>query len=162
MARIPPSPKNSLPYMVIWVDPGLTSGWASLTNKQDFGSGQFQKEELGDYVDRFAHPLGPMISIGWEDYNVTSSGSKYGTPGPSLKVIGMLERICHHRGAVALKTVSSSSRNLGTIAKLKSLGWYSPGQKHANDAAQHLTAWLIRTNHVDLPQPLRDILFTSS
>lgn len=140
--------------VVVWFDPGLTTGWARFENCQVFTSGQDQFDATGDMLTGLAELHGPRLWVGWELYNVTKGGGKSGTPKYSLETIGMLKRICRTHGATVLKPVPSASRKLGGESKLKRLGWWNPGKVHANDAASHLLAFMLREGN--LPQSLLD------
>lgn len=132
------------PSLVMWLDPGLTTGWASLELGRVFDSNQAPFEDIGAMVTGWAESLGPSLWLGWELYNVTQGGGKVGTPKYSLETIGMLRWICHAHDVTVLKAMPSASRKLGDEVKLKKLGWRRPGMVHANDAAMHLLAWHLR------------------
>jgi hypothetical protein len=134
----------------MWYDPGLTTGWAYLENGQAFNSGQAAFEDIGGALTTWAESLGPSLWVGWELYNVTQGGGKAGTPKYSLETIGMLKWICHAHDVTVLKAMPSAARKLGDEVKLKRLGWRKPGKVHANDAASHLLAFLLREKRVPL------------
>lgn len=146
--RLVPPPEESYGYnepsLVMWFDPGLTTGWASLEISALFDSGQAPFEDIGVMLTSWAEALGSRLWVGWELYNVTQGGGKSGTPKYSLETIGMLKWICHSHDVTVLKAMPSASRKLGDELKLKRLGWRKPGQVHANDAAMHLLAWHLR------------------
>lgn len=132
------------PSVVIWYDPGLTTGWALLRDDVKFDSGQCQFENIGTQLTAWAELLGPSLWVGWELYNVTQGGGKSGTPKYSLETIGMLRWICHEYNVTVLKAMPSASRKLGDEVKLRRLDWHKPGMVHANDAASHLLAFCLR------------------
>lgn len=147
LALAPEPPDDGGPAessLVMWFDPGLATGWASLELGQVFSSGQSRFEDIGSMLTAWAQSLGPALWVGWELYNVTQGGGKAGTPKYSLETIGMLRWICHAHDVTVLKAVPSSNRKLGDEIKLKKLGWRRPGLVHANDAAMHLLAWHLR------------------
>lgn len=147
---------NEDPAVVMWYDPGLTTGWAYLENGQEFNSGQAPFEDIGAVLTTWAESLGRHLWVGWEMYVVTQGGGKVGTPKYSLETIGMLKWICHANDVTVLKPMPSASRKLGDELKLKKLGWRKPGMVHANDAAMHLLAWHLREKK--LPQHLLDLV----
>lgn len=147
------------PSVVMWFDPGLTTGWAYLENDREFNSDQAPFEDIGSQLTTWAETLGPRLWVGWELYNVTQGGGKAGTPKYSLETIGMLKWICHAHDVTVLKAVPSSNRKLGDELKLKRLGWRKPGKVHANDAAMHLLAWHLR--EARLPRNLLDLVLNS-
>lgn len=135
---------NDIPNIVTWLDPGLTTGWATLALGRKFESGQGTLTETGEYLDTAAAVFMSDMAIGWEQYIVTPGGGRTGTAEPPLKVIGMAEWICYLNGCQRLKPVPSAMRLSSSADMLKRLGWYTPGQDHANQAARHLLAWLMR------------------
>jgi hypothetical protein len=143
---VPPLPDDHTePDVVLWFDPGLTTGCATYRYDLDvFYSWQDRFEDVGTTLSTLACDLGPRLWVGWELYNVTQGGGKTGTPKYSLETIGMLKWICHANDVTTLKPVPSASRKLGDELKLKRLGWRKPGMQHANDAASHLLAWSLR------------------
>lgn len=136
---------NELPRMVTWLDPGLTTGWATLCNNgRTFESGQAQMVDVGGYLEGSASLYMGDMAIGWEQYIVTPGGGRGGTAGPPLEVIGMAKWIGYWHSCQMLKPVPSAMRTVATADMLKRLGWYRPGRDHAMQAARHLLAWLIR------------------
>lgn len=158
LSLVEKSHNPSDPSLVMWFDPGLTTGWAYLENDVSFNSGQCQFEDVGSMLTTWAESLGPSLWVGWELYNVTQGGGKSGTPKYSLETIGMLRWICHANDVTMLRPVPSASRKLGDEIKLKKLGWRKPGAVHANDAAMHLLAWHLREGR--LPRHLLDLVLS--
>lgn len=147
------------PRLIVWFDPGLTTGWATFGSDDVFDSGQDRFEDVGEALTCWAQLLGPSLWVGWELYNVTQGGGKAGTPKYSLETIGMLKWICHSHGATVLKAMPSASRKLGDEVKLKRVAWRTPGKVHANDAASHLLAFMLREKILP-PHLLSKILST--
>lgn len=135
---------NELPNLVVWLDPGLTTGWAELGLGTKFRCGQGSQMEVGETLDAAAALFMGDMAIGYEQYIVTPGGGRTGTAGPPLKVIGMIEWIGYLNGCQMLKPVTSAMRTVTTPDMLKRLGWYRPGMDHAMQAARHLLAWLLR------------------
>jgi hypothetical protein len=146
------------PDLVVWLDPGKMTGWASMDEYGNFSSGQSNFEDMAGAIESWCVIFGPALWLGWERYNVTQGGGKTGTPEYSLEMIGVAKWLCYHHGVTTLKAMPSSARKLGDELKLKRLGWRRPGMVHANDAASHLLAWALREKR--LPQRLLDLLFT--
>lgn len=143
-----------LPDAVLWLDPGLTTGWALLlTNQPDhdgehqFTAGQVQgRVEAGDHVAKLCELYGDRLSIGWEAYIVGHGSRLTGDPIPSLEVIGATKWLAHHHGVTVLMPVPAASRLIATTNALKALDWWPQGV-HAKDAAMHLLAWCLREGH---------------
>lgn len=124
---------------LLWLDPGKTTGWASYdTQTQVFVSGQELFVPLGEMLTNTAALLGPSLAIGWERFTV--AGRRAGTPDYSLEVIGMAKWIA--RDCECLRPQNSSDRGMASHQVLRMIGWWSPGHRHANDAAQHLLTWI--------------------
>lgn len=135
----------------IWLDPGKTTGWASYGPHDEFLSGELGFSGTGNMVECFAELYGSRLAVGCEKFIVTASGSQKADPEYSLKTIGMVEWLCYRHGSVLLPEMPSASRNLGRAGgKLAKLGWYKPGQGHANDASAHLLAWLLKEGRLPI------------
>lgn len=146
------------PDVVMWLDPGLTTGWAMLANGVEFSSDQCGFYPLGELVESYGRVYRRRMAISWERYIVTSGGSRTGTAAPSLETIGMVRWLCLSHDIMLLRPMPSSTRKLGSEEKLKQLGWYVPGKRHANDAAMHMLSWLLREGK--LHRSLQSQLFT--
>lgn len=131
------------PY-VIWIDPGLMTGVASFDLAHPaFDSWQAEPDEVVRTLhERLAVADGRM-QIGWEMY-LSTGGPQHGTPKHSNEIIGRLKDFALIHGVELLKPQPSSARKLGSVVFLRRLGWYKPGQVHANDAASHALAYLMR------------------
>lgn len=133
------------PKCVTWLDPGLTTGWATLVNGgKDFESGQGLFKDVGEYLQGNASLYVQDMAIGYEKYIVTPGGARIGTAEPPLKVIGMAEFIGYWNACEMLPSVPSSMRLVASVQMLKKLGWYRHGLDHANQAARHMLAWMMR------------------
>lgn len=146
-------------YHTVWFDPGLTTGiaWCDITG--EFSSTQLDFIGTGRWLEGHLRNRAPSIAVGWEQYIVTSGGGRSGTPGPSLETIGMIRWLCNWHRVKVLPPQPASARKLGDDGKLKRIGWWNPGHRHANDAANHLLADCLRRHR--LPGTLRDRLFTT-
>lgn len=144
---------------VVWLDPGLTTGVAhyDLTDGI-FNSRQFDLLTLRDYFTEALIPaFGDRMAVGWEMFLNTSGGSRTSDAGPSNQTIGVVRSLAGEHGIPLLKPQPSSARKLGSVVLLRRLGWYRAGQGHANDAAQHLLADLLKRS--PMPHEIRTKLF---
>lgn len=141
----------------IWFDPGLTTGIAWYT-EGEFGSTQLDFVGTGRWLEGRLRHAPFSTAVGWEQYIVTAGGGKTGTPGPSLETIGMIRWLCTWHRCAILPAQPASARKLGDDSKLKRIGWWNPGHRHANDAANHLLADMLRRGR--LPGHLQDLLCT--
>lgn len=149
---------NAEPTFIMWLDPGAVTGWAAYDLELDvFTSGQCSLDELRQRYEALVPSYGHRMAVGWELFINTSGGARSSTPGPSNEAIGVTRSIAEKHGIRILKPQPSSARNLGSPAFLRRLGWYKPGKGHANDASQHLLAYLIRQR--PMHDPIREKLF---
>jgi len=66
----------------------------------------------------------------------------------AIEIIGALRWIAHARGIPFVVQTPADAMSFMTDAKLKRLGWYTPGADHARDAARHLALYLLRSGYV--------------
>jgi len=149
---------NDIPEFVIWLDPGLHTGWATLLHGEHFDSGEGILPEIGELLEDYANIYHDNLGIGWEQYVLTSGGSRTGSAGPPIEVIGVARWIGYKFQCQMLKPVPAAMRKAATPEMLDRLGWWCPGLGHANDAARHMLAWLMRENLLTPEQKV--LLFT--
>jgi hypothetical protein len=150
------------PSIVVWLDPGTVTGWAWWdTYAESFRSGESEFIPLGSRLASWlndADRLGHDVWLGWEAFTIRPGSGRMKQDGSSLQVIGVARWLAWCHGAVIVKPQNPDGRTLG-LKNLKRVGWHSPGQDHANDAAAHLLSFLLRY-HV-LPPSLQDLLAPS-
>lgn len=151
------------PELVVWFDPGKTTGWASYHfATETFCSGQVEDDNVA--LGAFLEVLGDIsvttapecVAVGYELYLVVG-GPRAGTSEHSEKAISVIEQTARRCGYTLLPPQPSSARKLGGPAMLRRMGWYRPGQRHANDGAMHLLADLMRMK--PMPYAVRRKLF---
>lgn len=145
----------SEPGVIAWFDPGLTSGAAVYDIADDrFRSWQSTDEELPGDLDHLYDRYGERLAVGWELYIQTPRPRPGSKAEYSVRAISIIARICDDFGVPVIKGQPSSARLAkSTTVFLRRLGWYQPGQQHANDAACHLFRHLIRMKPV--PERIR-------
>jgi hypothetical protein len=141
-----------LPSQTLWLDPGGMTGWAYFTDAFTFHSGQDEFQQLCAQLELTASIHGPSLWLGWEDFIITPVTATRKGSESALEVIGVAKYIATKYEVTILDPAPPSSRELGGLQKLRRLGWYNAGKPHANDAASHLLAYMIR-DHV-LPADL--------
>lgn len=129
---------------VVWFDPGLISGWARLTGGE-FTSGEANFVGIGDVVAWHCAQEND-VSFGWERFDITSTTHQMKGSSWSLEVIGVTRWLALEAGKRVLDPQSRESRLMVQESLLKAMNWHKPGLGHANDAARHLLAWMIK-NH---------------
>lgn len=153
--------EDVLPSQIIWIDPGRTTGYAFFTNSASFHSGQLEFQSFGEQLEMTCEVNGSSVWIGWEDFIINRmTASKKGSEC-ALETIGVCRYLAQKYDCTILEPATPSSRELGSLLKLKRLGWHKPGQVHANDAAQHLLAFMIR-DHALPEDLLKKIMQTDS
>lgn len=142
---------------IIWLDPGLTTGLASYDlETADFLSWQYDAEGLFQRLRGLAAIHPGRIQLGWEMY-LSAGGPQHGTAKHSHEVIGAARDFAQEFDVMVLKPQPSASRKLGSPVFLRRLGWYKTGKPHANDAARHLLADLLKKDPI--PAEIRAVLF---
>jgi hypothetical protein len=134
-----------IPELVIWLDPGLKTGVATLLHGKHFDSGEGILPEIGELLEDYGAVYRGRMALGWEQYVLTSGGGRTGSAGPPIEVIGVARWIGYKMECTMLQPVPSAMRKVATPEMLDRLGWWCPGLGHANDAARHMLSWLMRS-----------------
>ena len=134
------------PDVIAWFDPGLDTGGAVYDITADrFASGEYTYEQLKNHLDTLLLTYGSHLAVGWELYVQTPRPRPGSKAEHSNKAITIISEYCGKHGIPVIKGQPSSARRApDTKVFLRRLGWYRPGQDHANDAACHLFRHLIR------------------
>lgn len=144
------------PY-VIWFDPGAVTGAASYDLEHGvFESWQADRDDVVRRLHDEHKVVGDRMQIGWEMY-LSTGGPQHGTSKYSNEMIGRLRDFAFVHDVEVLKPQPSVARKLGSKVMLRRLGWYKPGQDHANDAAMHTLSYLLRLR--PMPLAIRASLF---
>lgn len=145
----------SEPDVIAWFDPGRTTGAAVYDIAADsFRSWQSTNAELPGDLDHLHDRYGERLAVGWELYIQTPRPRPGSKAEHSVKAITTIAKVCDDFGIPVIKGQPSSARLArSTVVFLRRLGWYQPGQEHANDASCHLFRHLIRMTPV--PQKVR-------
>jgi hypothetical protein len=88
-------------------------------------------------------PFGGQASVGWEAFTIRPGSSRLALDTTALEVIGAVKWIAHTLGVKVLKPAQPGERKLGQ-RHLMAVGWHRTGPDHADAAASHLLAYLIR------------------
>ena len=137
-----------LPPVVMWIDPGKSTGLATYYSPQ----GNFYAQErdfttAGRYIFASCLNYGPMLAIGWENYTVRPNEPQTNAHD-ALEMIGVARWCALDNKCILLGEPQPGDRKVATMAMLKALGWWREGQDDAQSAAQHLLAWMLRSNSV--------------
>lgn len=130
--------------MILAIDPGLVTGWASYGEGDAYWPAPFVQGQVEGRHDFECWCFG-LLSIGWvkqvvaEDFIIGTATGKKSRQVDPYYILGWLDGMCD-RFSIPLKLQSpSEAKSFATDDKLKALGWYTPTPGgHANDAARHL------------------------
>jgi hypothetical protein len=144
--------------LITWADPGLLTGLAWYDLDRDvFGSGQYNYYDLRRKLDHLEESAPRGMALGYERFITTSGGARRSTPEHAHRAQQVLDDFAREKMVPVLKPQPSSARTLGQAVYLRRLGWHKPGKGHANDAAQHVLAHLLKMYPV--PNSVREKLF---
>lgn len=134
------------PGLIVWLDPGKTTGLASWDAQAEaFRSWQYDENDLMKRLATLSDIYDGHVAVGWEKYQVTGGGGAVrGSAHWSHEIIGLVSSAATSSTWTILPSMPSSARALANAQYLQRLGWYKPGKGHANDAALHLLAYLLR------------------
>lgn len=132
---------------IIALDPGLTTGVAVKAPGEEPGAGQITgRFEVYAAVERFflqeakANRPRPIVVI--ERFTINGNTAQKSQQLDPLYIIGVVEYLALSRNCPFFLQAPSQAKSFATDAKLKSAGWWVPGQDHARDALRHLMVFL--------------------
>ena len=169
-------------FRAIALDPGGTTGWAKydalyIPSPEKKGRGElveqhFMVGQIGPHEHH--HQLYALLErLHIHDMVVVTEsfefrqfdGNRTGINLISREYIGVTKLFGRERNIpVKLQTAGLAKKfvpDKGPDAnkKLKAMGWYTPGMKHANDAARHLAYYMVNTERrFDLVESWRDLV----
>ncbi len=132
---------------VIAFDPGKMTGWATYhveTRAYEAGQLEFMpacirlEEEIAT-----AHAASEALVVITESFLITVNTAKNTQAPWSLELIGVFRYLTkRYVGSDIVLQSPSSAKSFGTDDKLREMGFYRPGMRHANDAARHLLLYV--------------------
>lgn len=147
-----------LPPAVAWMDPGGMTGIAVLSASRHFSCDEFIFQDAGNKLYGLCSYYKSDLKIGWERFTIGPETHKLTRQPEAMEMIGVARYLAQNWGCQILTPAAPDQRNMATPAMLKRLGWWVPGKDDAQSAAQHMLAWLLRTNQ--LPPRERELLGT--
>lgn len=143
---------------IVWADIGLLTGLAWYDRDKDvFDSGQYNYADLRTQLELLDHSAGGRMALGYERFITTSGGPRGSTPEHAYRAQQVLDDFARTAMVPVLTPQPSSARKLGQVVYLRRLGWHKPGKGHANDAAQHVLAHLLKLR--PMPKSIQGKLF---
>lgn len=155
-------------YMIIGVDPGLTTGLyvyrTDAANHTEVPQGPVHAEawqvpalihewiiranaHMWDDDEGTEEPHGVHIAV--EKYVITSRTAKLSQQTEALEVTGAVKAVAILDGHVTVNQYLKANLKFASDDMLKAVGWYNPKMRHANDAARQAFALL---KDVDYPR----------
>jgi hypothetical protein len=147
--------------VVIGIDPGL------MTGVYMFGTARARQYSTGDHipVEDFPMRFGSTLNgiLGWvtkmiepsdvhiaiERYIITPKTAKLSQQTEALEVTGMVKGFAALAGVTDVRQYAKANLKFANDDMLRSIGWSTPGMRHANDAARQAFALL---KDVDYPR----------
>jgi Holliday junction resolvasome RuvABC endonuclease subunit len=161
-------------YRVLGLDPGGTTGWSCYD--AEFVQGELIEQrltvghigpdqhhvELYDFLeDRHIQ----NFAVACESFEFRQGKHRDNINLISREYIGVVKLVCLQRGIKLKMYTAGQSKSFvpdkGPMAnkKLKVMGWYNPGWKHANDATRVVVNYLVNVERrFDLVECWRDLV----
>lgn len=136
------------------VDPGGTTGFATWRHGEIWGdfTGQAPPQEFLELAHQLMvqHCFGGRLVV--ERFVITVATAKKSPQPEALEQIGALRYLARIECGMELE-MQTPAEAMGLVPdkRLRALGWYRPGQVHANDALRHLGLALAKTREITLP-----------
>ena len=141
------------PWPVLWIDPGKMTGLALWSPggisspEHTFWCDEFDFMTAGDHVEAICIYHATGLRVGWEHFHVHAR-----TPGDdahhAIEMIGVVRRIACRARVITLKPAPPGSRDIATREMLEHIGWWVTAKDDAQSAAQHMLAWMLRSDQV--------------
>ena len=130
---------------ILTADPGKMTGWAMyITETDDFSSGQLPWFEHLEWFEKVYRSFDVVIS---ESFVITAATLKKSRQSWSLEAIGAMRYMLEKQGRNLVLQSPGEAKGFATPEKLKKVGWWLPGNDHAQDAARHMLTYVVRNSH---------------
>jgi hypothetical protein len=130
---------------VLWLDPGLITGWALYyVEDEKIDVQQYEFDELSWRLEAWCSTAGPSTVVGVERFALTAKSWQYPDAYHALYAIGAAKAAASRHKALRFLDGQTSSAGLalGSDEVLKACGWYSTILPHGNDASRHVGSYL--------------------
>lgn len=144
----------------MFFDPGVMTGYAWLSPDDVMLSWQGNFADACEKARVMCEQHGPGLIVCWEKFDITPATYRMRGADAALEVIGAVRYIAMRNACQVLPPAPRAARKAIPRDALRNLGWHAPGKIHANDAAAHLLAWLIRNQQM-MSQGIRDMIASS-
>ncbi len=135
---------------VVAVDPGGTTGLALWSPEMGLTLRELAPADSAvDWLADTARSLKKATFV-VERYIITPATAKMSQQHDALEIIGALKFLVRRHGHAMVMQTPAEAKAFSTDAKLKRVGWYSPGEGHARDASRHALLFLAKQGIIDL------------
>lgn len=146
----------SLPrdYVLIGIDPGKVTGTKVYARREgrepQLGHDQVDRDDIAPYlsylIGHWASVVGGNnVHIAVEKFIITRRTARLSQEADALEITGMVKGFAATKGlggTVTVHQIMKANLKFADDNMLKAMGWYVPGQRHANDAARQAFALL--------------------
>lgn len=136
-------------FPVAWVDPGGMTGlavWHPATDQPFIDEGNFAT--AAELAERICISY-TKVHVGWEAFTINAqTHKKTADAQDAIMMIGAVKSAAVRYKRTILTPAQPGERLVATQAMLRAIGWWVPAKNDAQSAAQHLLAWMMRTNQV--------------
>lgn len=141
--------------IIVAVDPGKMTGFAMFGFPADqINTGQGSWMQIARWIDAFTKAASDQardVRLVSESFVITQATLKKSRENWSLEFIGLLRYWSESRLSRELTLQSpSQAKSFCDDDRLKKIGWFLPGNVHANDAARHLLLYMVENKMFDL------------
>jgi hypothetical protein len=136
---------------VLAVDPGRTTGFAlcSADVGEIFHFNAWQEPDWVSAVWEVEQRRAWTQLVVCESFVISPQTVRKSQQTISLELIGAMRYLCARTNTEFKLQTPADAKRLGTDARLKALGWWTPGQDHARDATRHLLLALVTRGLID-------------
>ena len=126
--------------IIVGIDPGDTTGMFTYNTNTLSHTAQHHTDidQLLARIRNFT--TWSEVFIGMERFHISERTVRSTRQPKVLDVIGAVKAL----GVPIIEQNASDAKHIGTDEVLKSIGWYTPRLRHANDAARHCLLLLAR------------------
>ena len=136
--------------VLLAVDPGKMTGYALYdTNNDRFMSAELPHFEFLVEAERILLEES-IYTVICERFVITKATLEKTRQPWSIEQIGCLRYRCQTMKIPFYLQTAAEGKAFSTDTKLKTIGFYTPNSKHANDAARHLLLWMASHGYIPI------------
>ena len=137
-----------IPPAVLWVNPSPTTGLAALWGSgTSFWCDQLPWDEAASRIEWWCQRWQALLAVGWETYKIDVSLPQH-QANAAIEMIGVARRYATVYRCLILPEGPRQTPKTPDRLLLEALGWWVPGKKEAQKAANHLLKWMIRSQNM--------------